>query len=398
MILLAGVIKPERAYAETRIIPDITLAERYDTNVFLAPPQLLSSGQRRDDFVSTLAGGVKLHHKSRDVEASVTGGVAGNAYVYNPNLNYLSTAAEADAKLDGWVGQLAKGATLRISERFQYTPEPPSFLTGVKAPSDDPFSRGVQSFRANTFSSTTSANGSYPVFRGLSIQGSYAFSFYRVGSILALTTTGASFFDTNVHTWSAGPQLQLTPADSVSLSYQQSLVSQSQTATGVQLDFNTQQVWANYKRVTPDWTAGISGGGTLIEPFSKVFATGTVYFLTAPDRSTLIRLDLSRLAAPSLFFIAGPLISHVAQVELSYQLSKRLRVTGRANYGVNETTDSVIKFENQTASAVISYSLTRSLMADLSYSYSKFTTDQQTGLDFTVLRNVVAISLTAQWK
>ena len=209
---------PSPVYGDTKIIPTAALSERYDTNVYLAPPELLAPGTRLSDFVTSVAGGVQLLHKSRDVEASLTGGVNLNFYVYNPDLNFLGTSADANAKLDGWVSRLAEGAKLQVSDRFQYTPEPPSFITARQTPAgDDPFSRGVQGFRANTFSNTASANGSYPVFRGLSLQGSYSFSLYRVGSILALTTTGASFFDTNVHSWSVGPGYRLTRADSISL-------------------------------------------------------------------------------------------------------------------------------------------------------------------------------------
>lgn len=65
------------------------------------------------------------------------------------------------------MGQFAEGAKLLIAEGFRYTPEQPSFFTGTKAQTlDDPFLRGIQGFRANTFSNTTSANGELPIFRG----------------------------------------------------------------------------------------------------------------------------------------------------------------------------------------------------------------------------------------
>ncbi len=396
----SGAWWPSPVYGDTRIIPSVSLSERYDTNVYLAPPELLAPGTRLSDFVTSVAGDVKLHHKSRDVEASLTGGVNLNFYVYNPDLNFVGTSADANAKLDGWVSRLAEGAKLQVSDRFQYTPEPPSFITARQTPAgDDPFSRGVQGFRANTFSNTASANGSYPVFRGLSLQGSYAFAFYRVGSILALTSTGASFFDTNVHSWSVGPGYRLTRADSVSLLYKQSLVTQTETSgTAPAFDFNTQELWANYARVMPDWTATARGGITLIEPASKAFAVGAVTFQTNPERSTFVQLDLSRKAAPSFFFVGGALISNVGQVLITHRVSKLLYAFGSANYGYNETVpDRTVKFTNITGSVGLRYNLTRTMITELSYNYNDFQTEQP-GFNFEVLRHVVAISLTARWK
>ncbi len=396
-------LAPIPAQADTKVIPTAVLSERYDTNVFYAPPELLPPGQRHSDFVSTLAGGVQLLHKSRAVEASLTAGGDANAYAYNTGLNYLSTTADAYARLDGWVGQFADGAKLLIAERFRYTPEQPSFFTGTKAQTlDDPFLRGIQGFRANTFSNTASANGELPIFRGLALQGSYSFSMYRVGSIVALTSTGAAFFDTNIHTWSVGPGFKLSPVDHVALLYQQSLVSQKLTSSGPgiaqDLSYNAQEVSAKYTRIMPDWTAIVQAGATLIEPASQAFPSAALTVTTNPERSTLLRLDLSRKAAPSYFFAAGSTISNVATVGVSHRLSKRFSLRGNFSYGYNEIVPGKnIKFENLSALAGLNYNLTRTMSLDLSYNYNNFTI-KQPGTPFEVQRDVVMLSLTAQWK
>ena len=100
------------------------------------------------------------------------------------------------------------------------------------------------------------------------------------------------------------------------------------SGTGPTFDFNTQELWANYSRVMPDWTATVRGGGTLIEPASKAFAVGAVTFQTSPERSTFVQLDLSRKAAPSFFFVGGAMISNVGQVLINHRLSKRLMHSG----------------------------------------------------------------------
>ncbi len=400
IVVIDAISRPWSAHADTKIIPSATLSERYDTNVFFAPPEFLPPGQRRSDFVSTIAGGMQVIHKTRDVEASFLGGADGNAYAYNTGLNYFSTNAEAYANLDGWVGQLTEGAHLLVSDRFRYTPEQPSFLTGTKAQAfEDPFLRGIQGFRANTFSNTAAVNGEYPLFRGVGLQGSYSFSTYRIGSILVLTNSGAAFFDTNVHAWSLGPSYRITSVDHLSLSYQQSLVSQTLTDGSEKIEFNTQELWANYTRVLPDWTVTIRGGATLIEPSSQGFPTAAIEVTTNPERATSFRLDLSRRAAPSFFVVGGATISNVGQLIATQRLSKRFSLEGSVSYGYNETVPGkAVTFENLNAAAGIKYKLTRAMILDLSYTYSDFKLKQVGVLPFDVQRDVVMLSLTAQWK
>ncbi len=392
-------VGPPHAHADTKVIPSVTLSERYDSNVFFAPPEFLPPGQRRSDFVSTVAGGLQVLHKSRSIEASLTGGADANAYAYNSSLNYFSTTADAYAKLDGLVGQFAEGAHLLISERFRYTPEQPSFLTGAKGQAiDDPFLRGIQGFRANTFSNTTAVNAEYPVFRGLGVQGSYSFSLYRVGSILVLNTTGATFFDTNLHSWSVGPSYRISPVDHLSVTYQQSLVTQTVTDGSQNIEYNTQELWANYTRIMPEWTATVRGGVTLIEPASQAFPTAVLSITSNPERSTSIRLDLSRRAAPSFFIVGGATISNVGQVEVTQRLSKRFSLRGSFSYGYNEVVPmKTVKFENLNAVAGLNYSLSRTTSIDLFYSYNDFKLTQP-GVPFDVVRDVVMLSLTTQWK
>jgi opacity protein-like surface antigen len=359
----------------------------------------LPPGTRLDDFATTVGGNAQMLYTSeRNVEASLSGGVDFNAFVYNPGLNFLTTHAEGKAKLDGWVERLAKGAQLRIAESFRYTPETPAFFTGVKAGVvEDPFLRGIQQFRANTFSSTTVANASYLLFRDLALDGRYSFSAFRVGSVLAAGATGAAFFDTNLHTWSAGPRYKVTRQDNLSLLYQRSQVSQTQSSSGVTSDFSTQSLSASYDRQMKDWSAAVEGGITIIDPPDKAYPTASIRLSTNPERVTAVRLDVSRSAAPSLFFVSGALISNIGQLAVNHKFTRLLSAGGSVNYGYNETIPSAVKFTSFTATAGLNYKLTKIMSLDLYYSYNDFRTEQ-TGSSFAILRNVVGFSLSAEWK
>ena len=176
----------------TSIIPALSVSERYDCNVWFAPAQFLPPGTQLWDFVTTVQGSVKALHKDKNVEASLTAGVDGNAYAYNTGLNYISTRADLYANLNGWAEHFARGAQLRIYDYFRYTPPSPGFFNGGKAGTEDPFLRGIQNFRANTFSNTFNTDGFYPVFRDLGVQGRYAFYHERVGSPISTTARSHS--------------------------------------------------------------------------------------------------------------------------------------------------------------------------------------------------------------
>jgi opacity protein-like surface antigen len=399
-LLFLSSLCPTLVQADTLFIPSLTLSERYDTNIWFAPAEFLPPGTRLDDFATTLAGGIQMLYKERDIEAGLTAGGDFNAYVYNPGLNFFTTRLEGYAQLDSWLSRLVKGSRLRVADRFRYTPESPGFATGVKGSVvDDPFLRGIQQFRANTWSNTASINATVPVFRALAADAGYSFSNYRVGSVLAAGATGATFFDTVVHNVSGGPRYIFSRQDSVSLSFERSQYNQTPSSgAGQQFDFTTQSVLLGYNRVTQDWTAGISGGITHISEANKAYPTGSIKLSTSLERVTAVRLDLSRQASPSFFFVSGAMISNVAQLAVSHKLSRLLSLEGSVNYGFNETVpDRSVKFTSFTGNAGLKYRLTKTMILDLYYTYNDFKTEQP-GITYEILRNVFGFSLTAEWK
>jgi opacity protein-like surface antigen len=386
----------------TSIIPSVSVSERYDSNIWFAPASLLPPGTQLWDFATTLQGSLKALHKDKNVDVSLTGGVDANAYVYNTALSYYSTRVDLYSNLNGWAEQFVKGARLRVYDYFRYTPTSPGFLTGGKAGTEDPFLRGIQSFRANTFTNTFATDGVLPLYKGLGVQGKYNFALYRVGSPIQTTASGAvNFFDTTVHTWSVGPRLEVSRLDGLAFLYQQSLISQTLSAEsgGPPLDTKTQSVTANWYRTTPNWSFTVAGGVALVDPAGKSFPTATITISNSPERSTTVQLYLSRTASPSFYLQAGATISNVAQLQVTKRLTKELTVRGSANYGYNESVpaEANVKFSSFMLSAGLNYRLTKYMFVDLYYDHNDFNT-QSPGLSYVVLRDVVGLSLTAEWR
>jgi hypothetical protein len=219
-----------------------------------------------------------------------------------------------------------------------------------------------------------------------------------VGSILAAGATGAAFFDTTVHSLSAGPRYILTRQDSIAVLFQRAQTNQTRVGTDQTFDFTTQTALLDYSRVTPDWQFGIQGGATHLEPADKAYPVATIHVSNSLERVTAVRLDLSRKAAPSFFFAAGAMISNVGTIAVNHKLTRLLSLRGSASYGYNETVpDRTVKFTNITATGGLNYQLTKTMALDLYYMFNDLKSEQPT-FSYEILRNMVGFSLTAQWK
>lgn len=385
-------------YAETQIIPSISVSERYDTNVFFAPRSFVPAGTKLWDFVTTAAPQVEVLNKNQQAETSIRAGVSGNAFINNPDLAFVSTNLDATSRLDGLIGQLIPGAKLRVSESFRYTPEPPAFLTGGKpGATADSFTRGLQGFRANTFANIASAQGAYSLSQTVTLRGDYSYSLFRAGTFFVQSTGGGpTFFDTNIQRWSVGPSVRLTSADTVTLKYQDTQMNQAGTTTN--LNFTTRAVLGEYVFRTSDLTATMTGGGTFLEQGDHLFASGGLVLEWNYDRSTRLRLTGSRDIVPGFFGLAGALITNTVSLTAERQLSKVLSLTTTGNYAYGQIEPAKTQtYESYAGSVQMRYFITRTLSASLSYTYSSFSYNSPPSAPFVVPRQFFMFSLEARW-
>lgn len=386
-------------YAETKIIPSISVSERYDTNVFFAPREFVPPGTKLWDFVTTVAPQVQVLNRNQQADTSVKAGVGGNVFINNPDLAFISTNLDATSKLDGLIGRLLPGAKLLLTESFRYTPEPPAFLTGGKPPpTADPFTRGLQGFRANTFANIASAQGAYALSRTVSLRGDYSYSLFRAGSFFVESTAGGpTFFDTNIHRWSVGPSLRLSRGDTLTLKYQDTQMNQSGAATD--LHFSTRAALGEYVIRTPDWTATLTGGATYLEQTNNLFASGGLVLAWNYDRSTRLQISGSRDIVPGFFAISGALISNTVSMSIEHRLSQVLSLAGNVNYAFSATTPGEAQtYESYSGTVLFKYLVTRTLSTSLSYTYSHFSIESPQSVPFVVPRQFVMFSIDARWE
>ena len=381
-------------FAETKIVPWGEVRERYDSNVWRRPKDLLRDAQgnvpQLHDFVTTVNGGLALRHESRDIEADLSVGGNYNKYVTNTGLDFFGAIVRGTVGLDRWVDQYVRGARLNVTENFTYSPEQ-SFGRSVAV---DDFEGGLLTFRRSRLLNTTAFTGSYPLSRDVSLEGGYTFGLRRqTRSTEGGDVTGATFFNTMTHTWSGGPRYQLTRNDSIAALYRQTFITQERSEGGRTFSTNLITLEGDYTKVFPEWTFIVRGGVTFVEPVGRTLPSGSIRVTTKPERDTVLALTLSRQASPSFFLQGGARINHLAQASIRHRIYERLSVRGSGGYSLNQffpNTDS--QFQSITGGSGLEYMLTRNIRGELFYLFTHIDADTP-GLEYQVSRHQVGFML-----
>ena len=394
VVLIWGMLPTVSIHAETNIAPWGQVGERYDSNIFRRPKELLKDAQgnarQLDDFITEVRGGVNLRHDSRDIEADLKVGGSYNAYVHNSNLNYYGGVITGDVGLDRWVDRYARGARLRVTQHLRWTPEQ-SVGTSIQV---DDVEGGLVTFRRSRILNTTAVTGSYPLSQDVALEGGYTFGLRRVtrrtdgGDV-----TGASFFNTMTHTWFGGPRYSLTRNDSVAAFYRQTFFTQERSEGGRTFSTNLITLEGDYTKVFTGWQFSIRGGVTFVEPVGRTFPSGSIRVSTKPEQDTVLTLTLAREALPSYFLQGGARIVNRALVSINHRVYERLMVSGTGGYALTQffpNTDS--QFQTISGGARLNYKLTRNIDGEIFYIFTHIDVDQ-TALQYQVSRHQVGFRL-----
>ncbi len=394
VVLIWGALPSVSVFAETKIVPWGEVRERYDSNVWRRPTELLRDAQgnapQLHDFVTTVNGGLALQHESRDFVADLQMGGNYNKYVTNTGLDFFGALVKGTIGLDRWVDQYVRGAKLNVTENFIYSPEQ-SFGRSVAV---DDFEGGLLTFRRSRLLNTTAFTGSYPLSRDLSLEGGYIFGLRRqTRSTEGGDVAGATFFNTMTHTWSGGPRYQLTRNDSIAALYRQSFFTQERSEGGRTFSGNLITLEGDYTKVFPEWTFTVRGGVTFIEPVGRTLPSGSIRVTTKPERDTVFDLTLAREARPSFFLQGGSRINNSMRAGFRHRIYERLSISGSGGYSLSQffpSTDS--QYQIVTGASKLEYMLTRNIKGELFYTFTHINSDT-TALEYQVSRHQVGFVL-----
>jgi hypothetical protein len=384
---------PVLVQSETKVIPTLTIAERYDSNVYFI------QGRNLEDYVTTVTPQLKVDHSGRLVSGTLLATLTGEAYVKNPGFNYIAPSGALNLNLDNLIGQLDRRAKLKIGDSFMFTPKPLAFIgpsTGSEVP--DTFVRGIQAARANSRTNVATATGAYILTPWATLQGNYTYSTLRFGNVLVQPNVG-TFFSTTFQNYSIGPQFQVTPLDTVSLNYQGSRAEYNRPGA-LNSSFKTQGGTLAWSRIfTPALTANGSGGFTMIGSGGNTTLT---YIADASlqwsHKHGGVQLRYSRSVFPSFFVVPVPLVSQIIALSGNYAISGNLSATGSVSYAKNESSSGQVplSFESYSTALSLNYTITRSISAIASYTHSHFS-QSFSGFETMFSRNVASLSLRGEW-
>lgn len=379
---------------ETKIIPAVTLAERYDSNVYFA------SGSNLEDYVTTVSPQLRVVHSGQLVEGTVGGGLAASTYVKNSGLNFVATNAGINLNLDGAMNKIVRGLGLQISDAFRYTPELPAFA-GPADSGEIPASAviGIQAQRANSTANTGRVVASYAVSPRLSFTSTYLDRRLRFGNVISAPTGGIQtrLIDSAFQTVTSGAVLKVSPIDTVTLFHQyQTATFEDQSPNS---GFSTQGAIAGWTSlVTPTVTANMTGGVTIVSTNNDLRYVGSASLLWK-GQDTGLTLSYQRRITPS-FSIAGvPLLSQVVAATATHHVTESFSVLLNGNYAINQSIpdSSLVQFESYSVMPSAQYRVNRVMTATLSYTHSMFNQtrlSQESNFD----RNVVMLRIFAEWQ
>jgi hypothetical protein len=386
---------PLLVHSNTKIVPILTIAERYDSNVFFVP------GENVQDYVTTVTPQVRVEHTGRLVAGTLTGTLVGEHYAKNAGLDYIAPSAAINLNLDNLLGQIDKNAKLTITDRFAATPQPLAFIgpqTGNEVP--DAFVRGIQAARANTRTNMVKAIGAYELTPASSLQLSYMYSTFEYGQKQATPTLGG-FFNTTYQTLTGGPQVRVSPVDTLGVNYQyvQSSFTSGSGMTSATSGFTTHGGTATWQRLlTPTLIFNGAAGATVMQGIGAP----TLQYLADAQlewkfQNGGAKLHYSRTIFPSFFIAATPLLSQVTTLSVSYTLTADLIASSAISYAINESVgNALLRYESKSASLSFNYLITRWLTGIAAVRVSSYNSKfGATEMDFD--RNTVTLSLRGAW-
>ena len=392
-----------------QIIPSIAVAERYDSNVFFRAkaPGL----QDRSDYVTSAMPQIRGLYDGSEMKVNATVGANAEYYVKNTNFNYVGANASLLLDLSPMLARLWEGMSFRVTDRFIYTPQPPSFLVGnQEGDTSNLFLRGQQVGRVSITTNTVGATVSAPLTQTLSLTGGYSYGFLRFGTS-EVQQAGALLNSTN-QTFTVGISKQLSVQDSVSLNYFDSEVRYDQNGS-----FSSRGGRVGWTHLfSPNVMLTSLAGATVLEGQSSgsggqgaqgqstglsnvpttVTPQGNVV-LAWKDDTTALTMAYALALSPSYQFQAQPLLTNTVLFSVVQQTPvQQLVAVASANYGRGDEIGSKsvngVSFTSYAATGGILYKFTPQTFLNFTYQYGNF--DNQFGATSNSFdRHVVSISL-----
>jgi hypothetical protein len=324
------------------------------------------------------------------------------AYIRNPNLNYLGTNDSLSLNLDNSIKRWLPNASLSLTDTFGYTPLPPGFMTpaagtspGAPGNIQNVYAQGIVGFRTNNLMNSGTVSTSYATTASTSLNASYNNAILKFKGSPS-STGGSGLFDTKNQTGTIGGIARLSELDTLNVRY--SHAQTEYTSSSTSSFFKTDTATFGWSRtLTPNLSAELGGGGILISPGILTYAANAALIMQSLNNSATI--SYARSAFPNIYAGGGMLIGDTFSLSANQKIDRQWQLTQMAGY-VHTTSSqgglNVGAYNSYFASVGLDYWVTSIWSTTLSYDYMKYNSEfgsVKTDWD----RQVITLSVRATW-
>lgn len=380
-----------------KLIPAVTIAERFDSNVFFVPK---TPGLDRSDYVTTVAPQLRGLYAGSLVRLNVTAGAIGEYYAKNQGLSYIGTNAGISLDMSPMLDRLWKGTKLTVTDTYIFTPQPPAFLTGdLDGDGANPYVRGYQTGRVNVRSNVVNANLAVPIDQTFSVTGNFSDGFMSFGS--SEVGQVGSLLNTTFRSYGGGITAKVTGQDSLMLNQTNSEFSFGSSSGG---SFSTRGGSLGWTHVfTPNVMMTSTGGVQVLKgefggaPIPATLAPAAGLMLSWRDRTTTLMASYNLVIQPTFQFESQALLVHTGTVTITQVTSvPQLMAVASVNVGIGDqygsSSGSPVSYSTYGGTGGLVYRFSPQTLMSLNYSYSSFE-NKFGGTSFSFDRHVVQFSL-----
>lgn len=370
-----------------RIVPSITISERYDSNVRRTTPEVY-------DYVSSIRPNLRAEYQNNLVQGTLTGGFRAELYARNPELNFVAPHASVSANLDNAAGKIVRGLGLRITDSIIYTPVPPAFVT-PEAPETSDF-HGIQVYRTNTLTNAANIQSTFAITPLTQFNASYSHMLRKFFDKSRSEADG-TLFNTVIQSFMAGPQYQINPNHLIGASYQYQHFASEPNTGGTGNVVTLHGAMASWKTsFTRELTLDVSPGVSVLTMDTEKPYWTMRGSLEWSDGRTIAGLSYVRRIRPSIYINSSTLISDVVTASLSRNLTSQWSVHVQSSYAINKSiSQTPLRFESFSQTGSVNYAFYPGMTASASITNYNFLISGTQNRQYD--RQLVMISLTAEW-
>ena len=264
-------------FAQTIIIPSLSVSERYDSNIFNVPKSLLRPDSQPEDFVTTVTPQINIAHAGSLIRGSLFGAGLVTRYLNNPSRDFTGYNVGGQLDLKDAARQVSPRITsLTVRGTYRSVPSTTGFGagggglgTGFGSTAGGVLETGQVTNRASRQIYTLGVAGAYQLTGVTILNAAYDYSKISFGEQGAQSGGVTNLlFDTTGHQGSTTISTRLSGRDTVGATATMShFIQEDSSGTSGRGSFTTITETMNWSRLwTQQLRTSLRGGGILRLP------------------------------------------------------------------------------------------------------------------------------------